>query len=195
MPADAPNPESVTRWLASARAGDADALERLMQALYTELHGIAKRHMRGERPGHTLQPTALVHEAVLRLLGREDFAFTGREHFLRTASLVMRRVLVDHARARKAVRRDGGLRVTLLDDMAGQEDATVDVLALDDALTRLASVEPRWGQVVELRFLLGLDVAEVAEVLGTSTATVKRDWRFARAWLDRELRGGTTGYA
>jgi len=190
-----PDPESVTRWLAGARAGDADALERLMQALYTELHGIAKRHMRGERPGHTLQPTALVHEAVLRLMGREDFAFTGRDHFLRAASLVMRRVLVDHARARKAVRRDGGLRVTLLDDMAGREDATVDVLALDDALTRLASVEPRWGQVVELRFLLGLDVAEVAEVLGTSTATVKRDWRFARAWLDRELRSGETGYA
>jgi RNA polymerase sigma factor (TIGR02999 family) len=193
MSAAAPNPESVTRWLEAARAGDSDALERLLQALYAELHGIARRHMRGERAGHTLQPTALVHEAVLRLLGREDFAFAGRDHFLRAASLAMRRVLVDHARARKAARRDGGLRVTLLEDMAGVEDTTVDVLALDDALTRLASVEPRWSQVVELRFLLGLEVAEVAEVLGTSTATVKRDWRFARAWLDRELREGANG--
>ncbi len=193
MSADAPSPESVTRWLEAARAGDSAALERLLQALYAELHGIARRHMRGERAGHTLQPTALVHEAVLKLLGREDFAFAGRDHFLRAASLAMRRVLVDHARARKAARRDGGLRVTLLEDMVGSEDATVDVLALDDALTRLASVEPRWSQVVELRFLLGLDVTEVAEVLGTSTATVKRDWRFARAWLDRELRDGANG--
>ena len=193
-PADSPRSESVTRWLEDARAGDSDALERLIQALYDELHGIARHHMRGERSSHTLQPTALVNEAVLRLLGRQSFSFEGRNHFLRAASMAMRRVLVDHARARKALRRDGGLRVTLHDDIGGGSEPDVDVLALDDALTRLTEAEPRWAQVVELRFLLGLDVSEVAEVLGTSTATVKRDWRFARAWLNREL-GGSLGYA
>jgi RNA polymerase sigma-70 factor, ECF subfamily len=183
-------PEAVTRWLEDARAGDAAALERILDALYAELHRIAQIHMRRERAEHTLQPTALVHEAVLKLLGRDTLEFEGRDHFLRAASQAMRRVLVDHARARLAAKRGGGLRVTLHDDMARVAEPGVDILALDDALTRLAAVEPRWAQVVELRFLLGLEVTEVADVLGTSAATVKRDWRFARAWLDRELREG-----
>ena len=160
MAAEPARSESVTRWLEVAR----------------------------ERQGHTLQPTALVHEAVLRMLGRETLVFEGRNHFLRAASQAMRRVLVDHARARRAAKRGGGLRVTLSDEMGPHAEPAVDILALDDALSRLAAVEPRWAQVVELRFLLGLEVPEVADVLGISTATVKRDWRFARAWLDEELR-------
>jgi RNA polymerase sigma factor (TIGR02999 family) len=179
----------VTQLLEDARLGRPAAADRLLEALYAELHGIARRHMRGERANHTLQPTALVSEAVLRLLGRDSLAFEGRAHFLRSASQAMRRVLVDHARARKAAKRDGGLRVTLNDDVDGGPVSDVDVLALDEALTRLAAAEPRWAQVVELRFLLGLDVVEVAEVLGTSPATVKRDWQFARAYLARELAG------
>jgi RNA polymerase sigma factor (TIGR02999 family) len=180
--------DSVTRWLEDARAGDSSALERIVAALYAELHVIARHHMRGERAEHTLQPTALVHEAVLRILGRDTLEFEGRNHFLRAASQAMRRVLVDHARARAAAKRGGGLRVTLNDDMGGTPAPDVDILALDEALTRLAAVEPRWAQVVELRFLLGLEVTEVADVLDTSPATVKRDWRFARAWLEQELR-------
>jgi RNA polymerase sigma factor (TIGR02999 family) len=158
------------------------------------LHGIAARHMRGERPGHTLQPTALVHEAFLRLVGG-DASFDDRAHFLRAASRVMRRVLVDHARARDAAKRGagGGLRVTLDESIAasaghdGDDDRVVELLALDDALARLAAAEPRWAQVVELRVFGGLEVTEVARALGVSTPTVKRDWAFAKAWLAREL--------
>jgi len=171
----------------ASRDGDARAREQLFQAMYSELHSIAKRHMSRERSGHTLEPAGLVNEASLRLLGRGALSFEDRHHFLRTASVVMRRVLVDHARARNAAKRGAGLQVTLVDVVDGRSESLVDALALDRALDRLAEAEPRWAQVVELRFLLGLDVAEVAEVLGTSTATVKRDWRFARAWLAREL--------
>jgi len=188
MAADPHPTHEVTRWLEDARAGDDAARERLLDALYATLRDIARRHMRHERANHTLQPTALVHEAVLRLLGRETLAFEGREHFLRAASRAMRRVLVDHARARRAAKRDGGVRVTLHDDAGASASPDVDLLALDEALDRLAAVEPRWAQVVELRFLLGLEVDEAADVLGVSSATVKRDWRFARAWLERELR-------
>ena len=187
-PEPSPSPD-VTRLLEDARLGRPEAADRLLEALYGELHNIARRHMRGERPNHTLQPTALVSEAVLRLLGRDSLDFEGRAHFLRSASQAMRRVLVDHARARNAAKRDGGIRVTLNDDLDGGPVSDVDVLALDRALTRLAAAEPRWAQVVELRYLLGLDVLEVAEVLGTSAATVKRDWQFARAYLARELDG------
>ncbi len=190
MAAESHPTHQVTRWLEDARAGDDAARERLLEALYATLRDIASRHMRRERASHTLQPTALVHEAVMRLLGRETLAFEGRDHFLRAASRAMRRVLVDHARARRAAKRDGGVRVTLHDDDGAAAGAApdVDLLALDQALDRLAAVEARWAQVVELRFLLGLEVSEVADVLGVSTATVKRDWRFARAWLERELR-------
>lgn len=177
----------MTRWLEAARGGDAGAREHLLGALYSELRAIARHHMRGERRDHTLQPTALVHEAVLRMFGGAGVPFADRNHFLRTASRAMRRVLVDHARARGAAKRDGGIRVTLSGAEAGDAGSILDVLVLDDALSRLAAAEPRWAEVVELRYLLGLEVAEVAEVLGVSTATVKRDWRFAKAWLAREL--------
>ncbi len=186
---------TVTQMLQAARAGDAAARERLFHAVYAELRDIARRHMSRERPDHTLEPSALVNEAMLRLLGQDVLGFDDRRHFLRTASRVMRQVLVDHARARNAEKRDGGLRVTLHDVADQHADRAVDVLALDRALTRLAEAEPRWAQVVEMRFLLGLEVTEVAEALGVSAPTVKRDWRFARAWLARELGEPESGAA
>jgi RNA polymerase sigma factor (TIGR02999 family) len=187
MPASR-NPSTVTRLLEDARLGDAAAIEQLMTVVYAELRAIAERHMNRERPDHTLQPTALVHEAFLRLMGGAPGDFRDRTHFLRAASQVMRRVLVDHARARNSAKRGGALRVTLDEAIAGHDERVLDMLVLDDALTRLAAAEPRWAQVVELRFFGGLEVGEVAEVLGTSAATVKRDWQFAKAWLSRELR-------
>jgi RNA polymerase sigma factor (TIGR02999 family) len=172
--------------------GDAAAeLEQLLQVVYDELHTIAGRHLRRERPGHTLQPTALVHEAYLRLVGGNGLSAVDRVHFLRAASRAMRQALVDHARARGAVKRGGGLAVTLDEAIAGHEAPIIDMLALDDALTRLGAAEPRWAQVVELKFFSGLDVPDIAHALGVSAATVKRDWQFARAWLAREL--GTDG--
>lgn len=183
-------PHTVTQLLADARGGDTDAFNRLLPLLYAELHGIAERHMRGERPDHTLQPTALVHEAFLRLIGGTPASFGDRSHFLGAASQAMRRVLVDYARARNAAKRNGALRITLGEDIAGRDDGIIDFLVLDDALTRLGAAEPRWAQVVELRFLGGLEISEVAAVLGVSEPTVKRDWQFARVWLSRELRAG-----
>lgn len=179
--------DSVTRLLHDAGAGDAGAMERLVPLLYAELHRIAERQMARERPDHTLQPTALVDEAFMRLLGTTPANFADRSHFLRAASRVMRRVLVDHARARHAVKRGGTLQVTLDEAIVSGGDTTLDMLALDDALNRLGAVDPRWAQVVELRFFGGLSVPEVADALGTSVATVKRDWQFARGWLARAL--------
>jgi RNA polymerase sigma factor (TIGR02999 family) len=143
--------------------------------------------MRRERPDHTLQPTALVHEAFLRMAGRTPLSVQDRTHFLRAASQAMRRVLVDHARARNAQKRGAALHVTLDEAVAGAPQTAVDMLALDDALDRLGAAEPRWAQVVELRYFAGLEIPEVAAALGVSPATVKRDWQFARAWLSREL--------
>jgi len=187
MSAESVSPRDITLLLETARSGDVAAGERLLAALYSELRWIARRHMGHERAGHTLQATGLVNEAALRLLGRPALRFESRDHFLRVASLAMRRVLVDHARARNAAKRDGGVRVELHDVADPAHTAPVDVLDLDRALEKLAAAEPRWARVVEMRFLLGLEVAEVAEVLGVSAPTVKRDWRFARAWLAREL--------
>lgn len=190
MPANSSPAQGVTLLLHAARDGDEIAREQLYQTVYAELHAIARRHMSRERAGHTLEPAGLVNEAMLRLLDRETLSCEDRQQFLRAFSLVMRRVLVDHARARNAVKRGAGLRVTLHDEIAGPAQSPLDALELDRALTRLAAAEPRWAQVAELRFLLGLEVVEVAAMLEVSTATVKRDWRFAKAWLARELGGG-----
>jgi RNA polymerase sigma factor (TIGR02999 family) len=184
----------VTDLLAASRRGDPTAFDRLLPLLYDELHDIAGRHMRSERPEHTLQPTALVHEAFLRLAG-VDVAYEDRAHFIRAASQAMRRVLVDHARARNAAKRGGNVRVTLDEGLAPHDDGVVDLLVLEDALDRLAEAEPRWARVVELRFFGGLEVAETAAALGISTATAKRDWQFARAWLANALRDNPTGGA
>ncbi|MEZ4456968.1 MAG: ECF-type sigma factor [Gemmatimonadales bacterium] len=168
----------------------AEEPERLLAQLYGDLRDLADRHLRNERPDHTLQPTALVHEAWLRLAGAESLVFQDRSHFLRIASRAMRRVLVDHARARRAVKRDAGIRITLDDGLVGSGSDGVDLIALDDALVQLAAAEPRWAEVVELRFFTGLEVTETAEVLGVSPITVKRDWRFARGWLAERLGTG-----
>lgn len=191
MSEDAKTSAMVAELLNATRRGDVAAYDRLLPLLYNELRAIAGRHMRGERPDHTLQPTALVHEAFLRLVGGSPVHFEDRTHFLRAASQAMRRVLVDHARARTAAKRSGDLRVTLDEALAGHDDRIVDLLVLDDAMTRLAAAEPRWARVVELRIFGGLEVAEVAEALGISPATAKRDWQFAKGWLARELGADT----
>lgn len=188
MSADEPLPHTVTRLLDEVGRGDPLAAEQLLPLVYAELRSIAEKHMRGERPDHTLQPTALVHEAYLRLLGSAPIAFESRLHFLRTASQVMRRVLVDHARARNTAKRGGAIHLPLNEAIAGADDELIELLVLDDALTQLAAAEPRWAQVAELRFFGGLEVPEVAAALGISEATVKRDWQFARAWLAQVLR-------
>ncbi|MGH7593612.1 MAG: sigma-70 family RNA polymerase sigma factor [Gemmatimonadales bacterium] len=188
MSADETLPHTVTRLLDEVRRGDPGAAEQLLPLVYAELRGIAEKQMRGERPDHTLQPTALVHEAYLRLVGATPIVFESRLHFLRTASQVMRRVLVDHARARHAGKRGGAINLPLNDAIAGADDNVIELLVLDDALTQLAAAEPRWAQVAELRFFGGLEVPEVAAALEISTATVKRDWRFAKAWLAQVLR-------
>lgn len=192
MSDDANTSTMVAELLDATRRGDAAAYDRLLPLLYNELRAIAGKHMRGERPDHTLQPTALVHEAFLRLVGGSPAHFEDRTHFLRAASQAMRRVLVDYARARSAAKRSGDLRVTLDESLAGHDDRIVDLLVLDDALTRLAAAEPRWARVVELRVFGGLEVPEVASTLGISPATAKRDWQFAKGWLARELGADTT---
>lgn len=192
--ADSAQPDpTVANLLTQAGRGDSEALSRLLDVVYAELRSIAAAQMRGERPDHTLQPTALVHEAYVRLVGSGSRSLGDRSHFVNAASRVMRRVLIDHARARNAAKRSGNLRVTLDEGIAGGVEPVVDVLSLDNALNRLAAVEPRWAQVVELRFFGGLEIAEVAALLEISTATVKRDWQFARAWLARELGDGLFG--
>lgn len=176
----------ITRLLENARSGDPAALDALLSAVYRDLKEIASRHMRRERPDHTLQPTALVHEAFLRLAPVSEVEYQDRRHYLRAASLAMRRVLVDHARARNAGKREGALRITL-DESIASSDSPVDAIDLSDALERLAEAEPRCAEVVQLRFFAGLEVTEIGELLGVSVATVKRDWRFAKAWLAHEL--------
>lgn len=183
-------PGVITGILERVRSGDRAALDELFPLLYSELHAMAGREMRRERSDHTLQPTALVNEAYLRLAGGGGaLGWRDRTHFLSAAARAMKNVLVDHARAHQAQKRDAGLRVTLTDSNANSEDpaVTLDFLALDDALSQLASAEPRWAQVVELRFFGGLEIDETAEALQVSPITVSRDWRFAKAWLADKL--------
>ena len=188
----ATDPESPTRLDVSVllRAwsdGDSNALDRLTPIVYDELHRLARRYLRGERPDHSLQTTALVNEAYLRLVDHTRMEWQDRAHFFAVSAQVMRRILVDHARRRNA-KRGRGLRRVSLDEatMIGGERPT-DLAALDDALTLLAERDPRKAQVVEMRFFGGLSVEESAEVLGVSAVTVMRDWRTAKAWLYREL--------
>jgi RNA polymerase sigma factor (TIGR02999 family) len=175
--------------LAAARDGRPEAQDRLIGAIYDELRRRAGRLMRQERPGHTLQPSALVHEALVRLLEGDALAdIPDRGCLLAAAAVAMRRVLVDHARRRNAARREGGWARRPLDEaLAYFEERGLDVLALHEALDRLAGEHPRPAQVVDLRYFAGLPVPEVAEVLGVSVTTVEGDWRFARAWLRGQL--------
>lgn len=159
--------------------------------VYDELHAMAAAHMRDERPGHTLQPTALVNEAYLRLTGGNAAAWDGRAHFFSAAAEVMRRILVDHARARLTAKRGGGHRRTPLEEVIAWSDEQVDeVIAVDGGVEALRTHDPRKADVLMLRFFGGLEVEQIGEILGISPRTVKRDWRYARAWLCRELAGG-----
>ena len=178
MPPDAPPPTSPPP----------HSLDEVFPAVYAELRRVAHRHFRREATGHTLGTTALVHEAYLELARLEHVRWTERSYVLAAASRAMRRILIDHALARRAQKRGGGARVEALDDaVAMAESRGEELLALDEALDRLAAANARCAQVVECRFFGGLSVEETAEALGTSPATVKRDWTMARAWLNREL--------
>lgn len=187
---DSQAPPDITRLLREWRGGNEHALERLVPRVYEELRAVAARHLAAERPGHTLQATALVHEAYTRLAGT-DIPWEDRAHFFAVASGTMRRILVDHARARSARKRGGApLGVTLHEGLLAAEAPGDDLLALDGALERLAALDPRKGRVVELRYFGGLHAEEIGRVLGIGPATVQRDLRAARAWLRRELSGG-----
>jgi RNA polymerase sigma factor (TIGR02999 family) len=182
------NEGKVTHLLEQLRSGKKEAESRLIEVVYPELRRIAMRYMRGERPGHSLQATALVNEAYLRLLGEGDRNFQNRSHFFAVAATQMRLILVDHARRKKTQKRQGErVRVELTDIVAISEDRLDDVLEIDAALERLREWDPRQCKIVELRFFAGLTEEEVAEVLELSPRTVKRDWKVAKAWLHGEL--------
>jgi RNA polymerase sigma factor (TIGR02999 family) len=184
-----PSPGSVTGLLLAWRAGDEEALAQLTPLVHQELRRIARRCMRGERAGHSLQATALVHEAYLRLVDAQHVNWQNRAHFLAMAARLMRRVLVDVARAERSQKRGGGAVQVSLSDALLTSEEDPHLIALDDALRALAKVDERRSRVVELRFFGGLSMAETAEVLSISPETVMRDWKLARAWLRRELRG------
>lgn len=183
------DPAAVTNLLLAWRAGDEAALERLVPLVHDELHRIARLCMADERPGVTLQATALVNEAYIRLIDVRRVDWQNRSHFLAMVARLMRRVLVDAARARRAEKRGGDMmRITLDEDFAGDCDAARDIVTLDEALDALAKLDERKCRVVELRFFSGLNLEETAEAVGVSVKTVMRDWDFAKAWLQRELR-------
>jgi RNA polymerase sigma factor (TIGR02999 family) len=181
----------VTRLLEQWNAGDGEALNALVAEVYAELRRIAGGLLRSERGDHTLQPTALVHEAYMRLTGIREMRIENRRHFYGAAATAMRRILVEHARHRNAEKRGGAqsIRVPLDDAMDAGVDVRWDFERLDDALAALEALVPDKARVVELRYFVGLSIEETAEVLEVSTATVKRDWAFARAWLLREFGG------
>lgn len=185
--------DDVTALLLAWGQGDEAAFERLVPLVHAELHRIAMRCMADERAGHSLQPTALVNEAYLRLIDVQRVKWHDRNHFLSMAARLMRRVLVDHARSRRYLKRGGGAaRVPLMDDLAVDERGR-DLVALDDALTALAAVDERKSRVIELRFFGGSSVEETATILNVSVDTVMRDWKLAKAWLRRELRNCLQG--
>ena len=177
----------VSVLLGKWRAGDEEALRALIPLVYEELRRIAQYHLKQERPDHTLQSTALVHEAYLRLMKRAPAEVENRPHFLAVASRLMRQVLVDHARAHRTAKRGGGLKLELQEGMVEQKSQNVDLIALDNALNELARLDPQQCKVVEMRFFGGLSIEDTAEVLGISQTTVKREWATARAWLRREV--------
>ena len=180
-------PGEVTGLLLAWRQGDRDALDRLIPLVYGELHRMAERYLRSERPGHTLQPTAIVNEAYMRLIGRQGADWQNRAHFFAVAAQSMRRILVEHARRRDAQKRGGEGTQYLLDTVVMTEPRAVDLMALDDALVKLTALDSEQGRVVELRFFGGLTEEETAEVLSVSSRTVKRKWLAAKTFLYREL--------
>jgi RNA polymerase sigma-70 factor (ECF subfamily) len=185
------SPEDVTQILQEVSGGDKEAPARLMPLVYDELRRLADHYLRHERPDHTLQPTALVHEAYLRLVDQTRVDWQNRAHFFGVAAQLMRRILVDHARRHQASKRGGFQQKLTLDEAVDySQTRDVDLVKLDDALTALAKFDARQSRIVELRFFGGLTIEETAEALGISPATVKVDWSMAKAWLRREIGGG-----
>jgi RNA polymerase sigma factor (TIGR02999 family) len=183
-------PSDVTTLLQAWGGGDRDALDEMLPAVYAELHRLARARLRGERADHTLQATALVNEAYLRLVDQTRVQWQNRAHFFGTAAQMMRRILVDHTRGRRSAKRGGNaVRVELDEALAVAETRDVDLLALDAALERLEALDPRQASLVVQRFFGGLTIEETAESLGISAATAKRDWATAKLWLRRELDG------
>jgi RNA polymerase sigma factor (TIGR02999 family) len=181
-------PSPVTALLARARSGDASALADVFPLIYDELHRLAQQQLRREPDGHTLSPTALVHEAYMRLIDYTRTEWAGRAHFMAVAATAMRRILVDHARGHRSLKRGGALRRVSLDAVdLGTEDRAELLVAIDDALGRLKALDARQAQVVECRFFGGMTEEETAEALGIGLRTVKRDWAKAKSWLHREL--------
>jgi len=184
-----PSPEQITKLLKHWSNGDQAARDQLIPLVYQKLRRMAHQHMRKERPGHTLQTSALVHEAFVRLIDQTNIQWQNRAHFFGIAAQMMRRILVDHARSRQYAKRGGDVRRISLDEVAVvSEERAAEVVALDDALNSLAAVDQRKSQVVELRFFGGLSIDETATVLEVSPGTVMRDWTLAKAWLRREMR-------
>jgi RNA polymerase sigma factor (TIGR02999 family) len=183
--------EEVTQLLVAWSDGDEGALDKLMPLVYAELRQMAKRFMRGQREGHTLQTTALIHEAFLKLVNQPEKHFQNRAHFFGVAAQAMRHILVDYARSRQYAKRGGGERPISLDEaVVVSEERAAELVALDDALDALSKVDPRKCRIVEMRYFGGLSVEETADVLKVSVDTVMRDWRMAKTWLLRELSGG-----
>jgi RNA polymerase sigma factor (TIGR02999 family) len=183
-----PEPQEVTRLLIAWGNGDQAALDELLPLVYQELHRLAARHLSRERSGHTLQTTALIHEAYLRLIEQKAVQWQNRAHFFAVAATLMRRILVDHARARQYQKRGGGAQQVTFDEaLEVSDERAAEVVALDEALTALAEFDQRKSQMVELRFFGGLSIEETAEVLQVSPGTVMRDWTLAKTWLQREI--------
>jgi RNA polymerase sigma factor (TIGR02999 family) len=182
-----PHPLSLNELLAKWPIDDAQSMERLLPQAYAELRQLAHRYLRDQGPGHTLQSTALVHEAYLRLAKQEDLKFENERQFFGFVALIMRQILVDYARMRSAGKRDGGFRMTLDDSLSMLDGKSLELLALDEALHDLARLDTRQSRIVELRFFGGLSIEETAKVLEISAATVKRQWSTARAFLHREM--------
>ncbi len=186
-----PSSHSVTQLLQEwSSDGDRAALDRLLPIVHEELRRQAARYLRHERPGHTLLTTELVHEAYLRLIDQRDMRWQNRAHFFAISAQLMRRILVDHARKHHAAKRGGSmLTLPLADALNAPAEQVVDLIAVDEALTKLAALDPQQSRIVELRFFSGLNVEETAEALGISPRTVKREWSVAKAWLHREIGG------
>jgi RNA polymerase sigma factor (TIGR02999 family) len=183
----------VTSLLVRWGKGDANAFDELAPIVYDELRKLARTHLRRERPGHTLQSTALVHEAYLRMIDQQNVSWQNRSHFYGIAAQMIRRILVDYARAKNTKKRgEAAPKITFDEAVGAHASEDLDLVALDDALKALAEIDPRQSRIVELRYFAGLSIEDTAEVLRISPATVKRDWTVARAWLKRELVRGAT---
>ena len=182
-----PSPNQVTELLLKWKCGDQDSLHVLLPLVYSELRRLAHHDLQRQRPGHTLQSTALVHEAYLRLAKQKNLHFENRNQFFALAALIMRQILVDYARARDAAKREGSCRMTLDDSVSILRGKGLELIALDDALKGLARLDAQQSRIVELRFFGGLSIEETAQVLSISPATVKRHWTTARLWLYREI--------